>query len=100
MRSGGSCDGAVGHAVGEWQSSPLSDKDSFWGLVRRADAQTALAILRESAPSADDTGRIMEAYRRAWLHVGSPVKMRSVVEQLEFYQDIFADGPPETAVRR
>ena len=100
VRSGGSCDEAIGHAVGELASSPLSDKDSFWDLVRWADAQTALAILRESAPSADDTGRIMEAYRRAWLHVGSPVKMRSVVEQLEFYQDIFADGSPETAARR
>ena len=51
-------------------------------------------------PSFEDAERIKVAYRRAWRHVGSPVKMRSVTEQLEFYEDIFSDGAPETATRR
>ena len=40
--------------------------------------------------------KIKDAYTRAWRHIGSPVKMRSVTEQLEFYEDIFTGGTEET----
>ena len=44
----------------------------------------------------EDVGTIRDAYRRAWRQFGSPVKMRSVTEQLEFYEDIFRGGTDET----
>ena len=99
-RSGTECDSALDQAVREQANSTLADKDDFWGLIRWADAQTTLAIVQQSTPSFEDAERIKVAYRRAWRHVGSPVKMRSVTEQLEFYEDIFSDGAPETATRR
>ncbi len=99
VRNGTDCDVIVGRALRELTDSQPFDEDSFWDLIRWADAQTNLAILQASTPSAD-TDKIREAYRRAWRHVGSPVKMRSVTEQLQFYEDIFAEGTPETAPRR
>jgi hypothetical protein len=60
--------------------------------------RTNLAILE--TPTPQDAGKIKEAYRRAWAHIGSPVKIRSVTEQLEFYEDIFGGGSSETAATR
>jgi hypothetical protein len=43
---------------------------------------------------------LLAAYKRAWRHVGSPVKLKSVIEQLEFYEDIFSWGAPTTEAKR
>jgi hypothetical protein len=100
VRNGTVCDEAVSQTLRELTNSTPSDKDSFWDLIRWADAQTNVAIMQSSTPSTQDTAKIKEAYRQAWRHVGSPVKMRSATEQLEFYGDIFAEGAPETAPER
>ena len=90
--------GAIGTTLRGFADSPPPDEDDFWGLIRWGDVRTNLAILE--TPTPQDTGKIKEAYRRAWGHIGSPVKMRSVTEQLEFYEDIFAGGSSETAATR
>jgi CHAT domain/Cytosol aminopeptidase family, N-terminal domain len=100
VRSGTDCDEAVDQILRRLTASPPPDEADFWRLIRWADAQTNVAIMQASTPSSEDTDNIREAYRRTWRHVGSPVKMRSVTEQLEFYEDIFADGAPKTAPRR
>jgi hypothetical protein len=100
VRSGTDFDEAVDQILWRLTASPPPDEADFWKLIRSADAQTNLAIMQASTPSSEDTDNIREAYRRAWRHVGSPVKMRSVTEQLEFYEDIFAEGAPSTAPKR
>ncbi len=85
--------------------SPAQGEDSFWVLARWGDVLTNLAIVETAAPEHTDAiGReidtIKDSYVRAWRHVGSPVKMRSLAEQLEFYEDIFAGGLAATAPYR
>jgi hypothetical protein len=56
-------------------------------------------ILLSADPLADMV-EIRGAYLRAYRHIGSPVKLGSVFEQLDFYEDIFAAGSPGTESRR
>ena len=79
-------------------SKPPEDAD-FWQLIQWADVRMNLTILRSPDPSAERTA-LEEAYKRAWRHVGSPAKLGSVVEQLDFYEDIFSSGDPKTALKR
>ena len=48
----------------------------------------------------DELPSLLAAYGRAWRHVGSPVKLKSVIEQLEFYEDIFSFGASVTESKR
>ena len=98
VRDGSPCDPAVGKDLQRMVDEPAPDEADFWKLIRSADARTNVAILDSASP--DGSEKIRDAYRRAWRHIGSPVKMRSVTEQLEFYEDIFGDGAPETAASR
>jgi len=98
VRDGTDCDPAVGEDLQRMIGQLALDEADFWKLIRSADARTNVAIMRAAPP--EDTDKIKDAYRRAWRQVGSPVKMRSVTEQLEFYEDIFAGGAPQTAVTR
>jgi len=86
--------GAIVATLRGFADAPPSDEDDFWELIRWGDVRTNLAIVETAAPPA--TEKIKEAYSRAWRHIGSPVKMRSVTEQLEFYEDIFSGGADET----
>ena len=99
VRDGTACDPAVGEALQRMVDEPAPDEADFWKLIRSADAQTNIAIMNVGAAGETRT-RIKEAYRRAWRHIGSPVKMRSVTEQLEFYEDIFTGGADETGPTR
>jgi tetratricopeptide (TPR) repeat protein len=104
VRSGADC-GVMADILHGFADSPPSDEDDFWVLIRWGDVRTNLAILETAATQNTDIFKrdieaIKNAYSRAWRHVGSPVKMRSVTEQLEFYEDIFASGAPQTASRR
>jgi hypothetical protein len=104
VRSGADC-GAIADILRGLADSPPADEDDFWVLIRWGDVRTNLAILETATTQNTDIFKqdidiIKEAYSRAWQHVGSPVKMRSVTEQLEFYEDIFASGAPQTASRR
>jgi hypothetical protein len=98
-RNGMKCDEAMIELLQRLSDSKPSGDEDFWQLIRWADVRTNVAIMRAPAPP-EEEDEIETAYRRAWRHVGSPVKLRSVVEQLEFYDDIFADGAPETAPKR
>jgi CHAT domain-containing protein len=84
-------------ALRRMAQEPPPQEDDFWKLVRSADARICVAILdaaagRDPAAEAAEIDGIKEAYQRAWSHIGSPVKMSSVIEQLEFYEDIFSSG--------
>jgi CHAT domain len=98
VRDGTDCDSAVGKDLQRMIEQPAPNGESFWTLIRSADARTNVAIMNAAPP--EDLDKIRDAYRRAWRHIGSPVKMRSVTEQLEFFEDIFAGGAPQTAETR
>lgn len=98
VRDGAACDPSLVTDLQRMIDEPAPGEADFWTLIRSADARTIVAIL--NAASREDTDKIRDAYRRAWRHIGSPVKMRSVTEQLEFYEDIFAGGADETASTR
>jgi hypothetical protein len=82
VQAGADCDAGV-----EAQLKALIDAAAP-ELINWADAKMAEAILRSESP-ADELPNLLAAYERASRHVGSPVKLKSVVEQLEFYEDIF-----------
>ena len=99
VRAGKSCDpGVEAQLKSLIHAEPPEDAD-FWELIQWADAHTADVILRSDDPSAEQSG-LEEAYRRAWRHMGSPVKLSSVIEQLDFYEDIFSFGAPGTEAKR
>jgi CHAT domain len=98
VRDGTDCDPAVGKDLQRMIEQPAPQEADFWKLIRSADARTNVAILRGAPP--EEMDKLKHAYRRAWRHVGSPVKMRSVIEQLEFFADIFSGGAPQTAETR
>jgi len=98
LRDGSVCDPCVGKALQRMVEMPVPDEGNvFWTLIRSADARTNIAIMNAAL---EDANSIKDAYRRAWRHIGSPVKMRSVTEQLEFYEDIFRGGTEETGPTR
>jgi hypothetical protein len=101
VRDGTAWDPAAAEALKRMAHEPPPQEDDFWKLVRSADARTCMAILHAAAggdPTTEtaEIDGIKEAYRRAWSHIGSPVKMSSVIEQLEFYEDIFSSGADGT----
>ena len=98
VRDGTACDPRVGKDLQRMVDEPAPDEADFWKLIRSADARTNISIMNAAPP--EDTNKIRDAYGRAWRHIGSPVKMRSVTEQLEFYEDIFEGGADETASTR
>src|SRR5208282_5553300 len=98
-RKGTNCDEEVSAFLQRLSDSKPPDDADFWKLIRWADVRLNIAIMRAPAPS-EEEDEIEKAYRRAWRHVGSPVKLMSVVEQLEFYEDIFAHGAPASAAKR
>jgi tetratricopeptide (TPR) repeat protein len=61
------------------------DGNDFWSLIAAADVATLIMI---AGHRFDDWDEIRKRYRTAWAHVGSPLHLDSVVEQLAFYQDM------------
>ena len=98
LRNGTARDPAVDKDLQRIIEQPALDEADFWKLIRSADARTNVAIM--NAAPLEDADKIRDAYRRAWRHIGSPVKMRSVTEQLESYEDIFESGASQTGSRR
>ena len=98
LRDGTACDPSVVTDLQRMIEQPAPDEADFWTLIRSADARTNISIMNAAPP--EDTNKIKDAYGRASRHIGSPVKMRSVTEQLEFYEDIFEGGADETASTR
>jgi hypothetical protein len=99
VRTGNECDAGVVEQLKKLiDATPPEDAD-FWQLIQWADARMADVIFQSPNPlSAQQSLRA--AYERAWRHVGSPVKLKSVIEQLEFYEDIFSFGVPTTEAKR
>ncbi len=99
VRAGKDCDASVEAQLKTLIGAEPPDDADFWDLILRADARTAEVVLRSPNPSAE-LPALEKGYRRAWCHMGSPVKLRSVLEQLDFYEDIFSFGAPGTEFKR
>jgi tetratricopeptide (TPR) repeat protein len=99
VRTGNECDvGVVEQLKKLIDATPPEDAD-FWQLIQWADARMADVIFQSPNPLSAQQS-LLAAYERAWRHVGSPVKLKSVIEQLEFYEDIFSSGAPATEAKR
>ena len=99
VQAGADCDAGVEAQLKALIDAAVPDGADFWELINWADAKMAEAILCSERP-ADELPNLLAAYERAWRHVGSPVKLKSVVEQLEFYEDIFSAGALGTEAKR
>jgi hypothetical protein len=99
VRAGKPCDPSVEAQLKMLiDAKPPEDAD-FWELIQWADARTADVILQSKEPLAEQFA-LEEAYGRARRHMGSPVRLSSVIEQLDFYEDIFSFGAPSTEAKR
>jgi hypothetical protein len=99
VRAGADCDVGVEAQLKALIGAAPPNGADFWELINWADAKMAEAILRSEGP-ANELPSLLATYKRAWRHLGSPVKLKSVVEQLEFYEDIFSAGAPGTEAKR
>jgi tetratricopeptide (TPR) repeat protein len=99
VREGTNGDEALRQELAALANAELPPDPEFWDLIGLADLKMSQMILLSTDPSADIV-EIRDAYLRAYNYIGSPVKLGSVFEQLDFYEDIFAAGSPETEPRR
>jgi hypothetical protein len=99
VQAGADCDAGVEAQLKALIDAAAPDGADFWELINWADAKMAETILRSESP-ADELPNLLAAYERASRHVGSPVKLKSVVEQPEFYEDIFSAGARGTEAKR
>ena len=99
VRKGMKGDDALGQELSALAKAELGQDPDFWDLIRLADLKMSETILLADNPPAA-TADIVHAYRRAYNYVGSPVKLGSVYEQLDFYKDIFASGDAVSKQRR
>lgn len=75
------------------------EPDDFWLLIAVIDLRMMTAMASVSFGEKEEAG-IRQSYFDAWKHVGSPVKLLSVLEQLDFYADMLDFGSAETASLR
>ena len=99
VREGTNGDEGLRQELADLANFGLPPDPEFWDLIGLADLNMSGTILLAHDPLAAVT-EIVDAYLRAYRHIGSPVKLSSVFEQLDFYEDIFAAGSPATAPRR
>ena len=99
VREGTNGDEALRQELAALKNAELPPDLEFWDLIGLADLKMSETILLAHDPLAA-VAEIVDAYLRAYRHIGSPIKLGSVFEQLDFYEDIFAAGSPETKARR
>jgi hypothetical protein len=99
VRNGNKGDEALRQDLADLAKEKVNADPDFWDLVHLADLKMSETILLADDPPAA-TAVIVEAYCRAYNHIGSPVKLGSVYEQLDFYEDIFACGNEISKQRR
>jgi hypothetical protein len=99
VRKGTRGDDALKQELASLANAELQDDPDFWQLIYIADVQMNEAILLADNP-AGAMEALTDAYLRAYRHIGSPVKLNSVFEQLDFYEDIFAFGNDVSKQRR
>lgn len=71
------------------------EPDDFWLLIAATDLRMMTAMASGTLSEKEEAG-IRQSYLDAWKHVGSPVKLLSVIEQLDFYEDMLSFGSGET----
>jgi tetratricopeptide (TPR) repeat protein len=99
VREGTNGDEALQQELAALAKAELPPDPEFWDLIGLADLKMSETILLTPNPAAA-APKIVDAYLLAYNHIGSPAKLGSVFEQLDFYEDIFAAGSPETEPRR
>jgi tetratricopeptide (TPR) repeat protein len=99
VREGTNGDQVLRQELADLANFGLPLDPEFWDLIGHADLKMSQMILLSTDPLAD-VAEIRDGYLRAYRHIGSPVKLGSVFEQLDFYEDLFAAGSPATAPRR
>jgi tetratricopeptide (TPR) repeat protein len=99
IRKGEAVDDTTIRSLKKLSDAEIVDDSDFWQLIMSADARMMVAMTQDNILDRDQLD-IEKAYRRAWRHVGSPVKLMSVLEQLEYYEDIFACGVPASETKR
>jgi tetratricopeptide (TPR) repeat protein len=99
VRKGTNGDEALRQDLAAMARAELPPDPEFWDLIGLADRNMSGTILLAHDPLAA-AAEIVDAYLRAYRHIGSPVKLSSIFEQLDFYEDIFSAGSPETEPRR
>ena len=68
---------------------------SFWSAVPVADGRL-LKLLAGDARNADQSKILGDLYLKNWNRGGSWLKFQSVLEQLDFFIDVWDDGDPAT----
>lgn len=99
VRKGTNGDEALQQELAALAKAELPADPEFWDLIGLADLKMSETILLTPNPAAA-AAKIVDAYLLAYNHIGSPVKLGSVFEQLDFYEDIFTAGSPQTKPRR
>ncbi len=99
VRKGTKGEDALGQELAALAKATFGPDLDFWDLIHLADLKMSDTILLADNPSAAMPD-IVDAYRRAYNYIGSPVKLGSVYEQLDFYEDIFASGDEVSKQRR
>jgi hypothetical protein len=75
------------------------ETDDFWQLIAFADGRM-MAAMAQGVIREEEEADILRSYIRAWEHVGSPVKLMSVVEQFDYYEDVLGSGSSASAPTR
>jgi pimeloyl-ACP methyl ester carboxylesterase len=88
----------VEHAEREAEQQDREDP-SFWSAVPRADARLLKALAKRSL-AADERQAVGDAYLKNWNRGGSWLKFQSVLEQLDFFIDVWDDGDASTEEKR
>jgi hypothetical protein len=101
LRTGTIVEPEIQTSLLEIHTQAVKDPTDFWQLVMSADASCMLAMLgNQAALLAEQALAAEQGYARAWQHVGSPLKLMSVIEHFEFVDDVLASGAPESEAKR
>lgn len=72
-------------------------RDDFWIDIAAADAKLLEAVADGRIDESEEK-ELLETYRSAWRHGGSPLKLMSVLEQMAFLEDVLAGGKQTSLV--
>ena len=80
-------------------SAAATDETDFWQRVMALDARVLLAA-SDGGITPEEEADILREYDLAWRHLGSPIKLKSVLEQLEFLRDVLPQEAVAAAIGR
>lgn len=70
----------------------------FWLMVTHAEIRLVQKLI--DADIRDDTAAILDGYREAWQRGGTPRKLRSAIEQLQWLEMVLGEAEPPPPPRR